>query len=82
MTKKNSYKMYVKNLMVTHLLYFWRYLTLFEPPDDDIKRRTGSSHRNIQKTFLTHEPILQIWIWIRKDPKYEARSISGNVLDT
>jgi hypothetical protein len=37
----------------------------------------------LKKTFLTHEPILQIWIWIRKDPKYVARSISGNVaLDT
>jgi hypothetical protein len=34
------------------LLYFWRYLTLFEPPDDNIKRKTGSSYRNIEKNFL------------------------------
>jgi hypothetical protein len=37
----------------------------------------------LKKTFLIHEPILQIWIWIRKDPKYVASSTSENVvLDT
>jgi hypothetical protein len=34
------------------LLYFWRYLTLFEPHDDNIKRKTGSSYRNIEKNFF------------------------------
>lgn len=33
-------------------MYFWRYLTLFEPPDDDIKRKIGSSYRKIEKIFF------------------------------
>jgi hypothetical protein len=49
--RKTASKMY-KNLTVTRLLHFWQYLTLFEPPDDNIKRKTGSSYRNIEKNLF------------------------------
>ncbi len=45
--------------------FLWRYLMLFEPPDDDIKRKTGSSYRNIEKNFFYP------WTSIADlDPKY------------
>jgi hypothetical protein len=31
---------------------FTVYLTLFKPPDDDIKRKTGSSYGYIEKNFF------------------------------